>query len=64
MVDLRLSRAFRFAGGRSFTPQIEIFNLGNGAPVVRNNAAVGGRYLAPAEILAPRVVRFGFSVLF
>jgi hypothetical protein len=64
MVDLRIAKTLRFASGRSVTPQMELFNLGNAASVVRNNGAVGGRYLAPAEILAPRVVRFGFSVLF
>jgi hypothetical protein len=28
------------------------------------NAGVGGTYLAPAEILAPRIIRIGFSVDF
>ena len=63
MVDLRLSRAFRF-GTRSFTPQVDFFNIGNASTVVANNAAVGGTYLAPSEILAPRIIRVGFSFNF
>jgi hypothetical protein len=62
-VDLRLSRTFRF-GERRITPQLDIFNLGNAAPVVNLNPAVGTTYLAPAEILAPRIIRIGFAVDF
>jgi outer membrane receptor protein involved in Fe transport len=60
MVDVRLSRAFRFAG-RKFTPQLDIFNIGNADTIVNNTVAVGSAYLAPAEILAPRIIRVGFS---
>jgi hypothetical protein len=60
MADLRLSRKFRF-GGRGFTPVVDFFNIGNAATVVNHNVAVGATYLAPAEILAPRIVRVGFS---
>jgi len=62
-VDLRLSRAFRF-GARRITPQVDFFNVGNAAPVVNLNTGVGTTYLAPAEILAPRIIRVGFSVDF
>ena len=64
MVDLRLSRSFALGGTRKFTPQVEIFNLGNASTVVRNTPAVGTLYLAPAEILAPRVVKIGFAMTF
>jgi hypothetical protein len=64
MVDLRLSRSFSLGAGRKFTPQVEIFNLGNASTVVRNTPAAGTLYLAPAEILAPRVVKIGFSLSF
>jgi outer membrane receptor protein involved in Fe transport len=63
MVDLRLSRAFRF-GARKITPQLDIFNIGNADTVVSNTVGVGSAYLAPAEILAPRIVRVGFSIDF
>ncbi|OLE84955.1 MAG: hypothetical protein AUF76_02080 [Acidobacteria bacterium 13_1_20CM_2_65_9] len=63
MVDLRLSRAFRF-GGRSITPQLDFFNIGNAPTIVNVNTAVGSTYLRPSEILAPRIIRLGFSLNF
>ena len=63
MVDLRLSRKFRF-GGRGFTPMVDFFNLGNAATVVNLNTGVGSTYLAPSEILAPRIIRVGFTLDF
>jgi hypothetical protein len=64
MVDLRISRAFRFGGGRSFTPQVDIFNIGNADTVVAHNVGVGTSYLFPSEILSPRIIRVGFSFNF
>lgn len=64
MFDIRLSRPFRFAGGRSFTPQIDIFNLGNADTVVSQSNAVGSAYLRPAAILSPRIIKLGFSLNF
>jgi len=63
MVDLRLSRKFRF-GTRGITPALDIFNIGNAATVVNLTSAVGSTYLAPAEILAPRIIKLGFTVDF
>jgi hypothetical protein len=63
LVDLRFSRPFRL-GTRRFVPQLDIFNIANAATVVGLNAAVGGTYLAPREVLAPRIVRAGFSIDF
>jgi hypothetical protein len=63
MVDLRFSRPIKF-GTRQFVPQLDIFNIGNAATIVRYNPAVGSTYLAPGEILAPRIVRVGFSIDF
>jgi outer membrane receptor protein involved in Fe transport len=62
-VDLRLSRPFRF-GARRITPQLDFFNIANQDPIVSLNTGVGSTYLAPAEILAPRIIRVGFSVDF
>jgi hypothetical protein len=58
MVDLRVSRAFRF-GNRRVTPLVEIFNLGNADTIVGYTTTVGSAYLRPSDILAPRIVRFG-----
>jgi hypothetical protein len=63
LMDLRLSRAFR-VGGRSITPQLDIFNITNAATVMAQNAAIGNTYLAASEILAPRIIRLGFSIDF
>jgi hypothetical protein len=61
--DVRISRAFRF-GTRRFTPEINFFNITNAAPVVSLNVPVAATYLAPSEILAPRIIRLGFSLDF
>ncbi len=63
MVDLRLSKAFRF-GSRSFSPQIDFFNIGNADTIVNHVVAVGGNYLQPSEILSPRIIRIGFAFNF
>jgi len=63
LLDFRVSRAFQF-GARSITPQLDIFNITNAATVVALNPAVGGTYKAASEILAPRIIRLGFSLNF
>jgi len=63
MFDLRLSRAFRF-GTRSFTPQVDFFNITNADTTVAQNNGVGATYLFPSEILSPRIIRVGFSLNF
>ena len=64
MADIRLSRRFRFAGNRSFQPEISIFNITNADTVVSHTTAIGGNYLRPTQILAPRIARIGFSLNF
>ena len=64
MVDIRLSRAFRF-GSRSFTPQVDFFNIGNADTTVAPQRGRSVRtYLFPSEILSPRIIRVGFSLNF
>ncbi len=63
MFDVRLSRSFRF-GSRSFQPTVDFFNIGNSDTAVARTLAVGGSYLNPVEILAPRIIRVGFSLNF
>ena len=50
-----------FKRGAKFVPQLDLFNIGNAGTIVRYNVAVGSTYLTPAEILAPRIIRVGFS---
>lgn len=64
MFDLRLSRPIPMGAGRRIVPQLDIFNIGNASAIVRKNASVGGAYLAPAEIVAPRIIRLGFTIDF
>jgi hypothetical protein len=59
-VDLRVARPFRF-NGRKFQPSLDIFNLMNSDVMVSRTVAVGSAYLAPAEILAPRIIRVAFA---
>ncbi|MBY0496136.1 MAG: TonB-dependent receptor [Cyanobacteria bacterium] len=63
MIDLRLSRRFRF-GSRSFQPTIDFFNVTNTDTRDNQNSAVGANYLLPTSILAPRIIRVGFSLNF
>ena len=63
MLDIRLSRSFRF-GSRSFSPQVDFFNITNADQTTSHTVAVGGSYLLPQGILSPRTVRVGFSLNF
>jgi hypothetical protein len=64
LVDLRISRAFRFDQKRKIEPQIDIFNLTNSNVADSISSAVGGTYLVPQTIVAPRIIRVGFSINF
>jgi hypothetical protein len=63
LADIRISRPFKL-GDRRFVPTLDIFNISNAATVVSLNNAVGGTYLEPREIIAPRIIRVGFSLDF
>ncbi|HZP47138.1 MAG TPA: TonB-dependent receptor [Vicinamibacterales bacterium] len=64
LVDLRLSRAFRF-GQRRISPQFDIYNLFNRyTPQGVGTGAQATSYLVPTSIVAPRIMRIGFSVDF
>ncbi len=64
MADVRISRAFRFGGNRSFEPQFDIFNATNADTVVSQVNTIGAKLGWPSEILAPRLFRVGFVVKF
>lgn len=62
LIDLRVSRAFRFGNGRQIKPELDVFNVMNASSVVGVTPNVGSRYLAPTEILGPRLFRIGLSL--
>jgi hypothetical protein len=64
LVDLRFSRPIRLGPNRQIVPQLDIYNVGNAATAVGLTSAVGGSYLVPTQIVAPRVMKIGFSVNF
>jgi hypothetical protein len=68
MLDLRVSRAFRFGPNRKIVPQLDIFNVGNASTAVSLNPAAqtttGTPYRGATQIVAPRIIRIGFSVDF
>jgi len=64
LVDLRISRAFRFAQNRKIEPQIDIFNLTNSNVADATNIGVGATYGLPSTIVAPRIARVGFAINF
>ena len=64
MLDLRFSRPIKLAGGRTFEPQIDVFNVTNNDVIVGMVNLLGARLGYPSEILAPRIVRVGFAFLF
>jgi outer membrane receptor protein involved in Fe transport len=63
LVDLRISRAFKF-GARRIVPQFDIFNLTNAATADATTVGVGSTYLYPSTIVAPRIMKVGFSINF
>ena len=63
LVDLRISRPFRFAN-RRIEPQMDIFNLTNSNVADTINGGIGTSYLVPATIVAPRIIRIGVAVNF
>jgi hypothetical protein len=69
MLDLSLSRQFRFNEGRiKVAPKIEFFNLGNAATTTRRSVQLTGTganaYLNPGTVLNPRMIRLGIQTNF
>jgi hypothetical protein len=64
MLDLSVSRAFQLGRSRKIVPRVDIFNVGNASTVVSLATAVSSTYLNPTQIVAPRIVRVGFSIDF
>jgi hypothetical protein len=69
MLDLSLSRQFRFYDGRiKVAPKIEFFNLGNAATTTKRSVQLTGlgqnAYLNPSTVLNPRMIRLGIQTNF
>jgi carboxypeptidase family protein len=63
-IDLSISRPIKLGQGRTFVPRLDIYNVGNADTVLGTTVAVGGSYQLPTQILAPRIMRAGFSITF
>jgi hypothetical protein len=63
-LDVRLSRVFRMAGGRSIQPQIDFFNIFNSSDVLGITTRLGPRFNVPSSVLDPRLVKFGVNMTF
>jgi outer membrane receptor protein involved in Fe transport len=64
LLDMRFSRAFRFAGNRRIEPQFDLYNLTNSSVVTTLNPAVGGTYQQPTAIVSPRIMKVSIALNF
>ena len=64
MVDLRISRPFKFGDAPVRAADRFLQHRQRGDGRARTTRRSGATYLAPGEILAPRIIRVGFSVDF
>ena len=63
LADISISRTFKF-GPRRIVPRFDIFNLTNANTADSISTGVGATYLVPQTIVAPRVMKVGFSINF
>lgn len=64
VVNLRAARAFQLGSGRKLEASFQIFNLFNANTATDTRYVSGPTYHAIAEILPPRVARFGVEFSF
>src|SRR5581483_9039888 len=64
LIDMRISRSFRLAGGRRIEPTFDIYNLGNASTVTGLTAGVGSTYRVPNGIVSPRIMKIGLALNF
>jgi len=62
-VDFRFSRTFRIAGKR-VEPEFDIYNALNASPILSVNNTYGSSWRTPTQILAGRLLKFGFQMTF
>lgn len=63
LVDLSISRPIRI-GQRRIVPRFDVFNLTNIATADAITNGVGGSYLRPSSIVAPRIAKVAISINF
>lgn len=62
-IDLRFAKILRFGRTRT-NVGVDIYNIGNSAPVLTYNQAFTGTWLRPTSVLEPRFVRLSATVDF
>ena len=62
ILDMRVEKAFRIAGGRHVAGFIDVFNLLNANPEQNTSWSSGSSFLRPLSIVPPRIVRIGMKV--
>jgi hypothetical protein len=62
-LDFRFSREFRIGNAR-IEPEFDIYNALNASPVLAVNSTYGPSWLTPTQILAGRLLKFGFQMSF
>ena len=63
-VDLRVARVFRLGAQTRIVPAVDLYNLLNANPVLRENNTFGPTYRNAQSVLGPRVVRLGAQLDF
>jgi hypothetical protein len=67
-LDFRFSRTFKIAGGKRLEPQFDIYNALNASPILSVNNTYGTNgnsgWRTPQQILAGRLMKFGFNLTF
>jgi hypothetical protein len=64
LIDVRVSRIFRFANGRSIEPLAELYNLSNENASLSEVTTVGPTFGRISSNVDGRIARFGVKVLF
>jgi len=62
--DIRVSKHFRFGSNKEIEPELDVYNVFNGSPILSENVSFGPNWLRPTQILAPRLIKFGFKMTF
>ena len=63
-LDLRASKIFRLANGRSIQANVDLYNAPNVDTILRQNDTFGALWQKPASILQARFFKFSFQVQF
>ena len=61
MLDIRVEKDFKF-GSRSFSPFMDLYNIGNSDAASNIAWASGSSFELPSTIIGPRIMRVGLKV--